>query len=70
MRGGSAWSTHAWGIAIDWNPSSNKLKWGREQATLARPEYDAWWDIWEEEGWLSLGRARNYDWMHVQAARL
>lgn len=70
MRGGSSWSTHAWGIAIDWNPSGNKLKWGRERAALARAEYDPWWDIWEDEGWLSLGRARNFDWMHVQAARL
>ena len=25
---------------------------------------------WEEEGWISLGRARDFDWMHVQAARL
>ena len=27
-------------------------------------------DRWEEEGALSLGRVRNYDWMHVQFARL
>lgn len=70
MRGGSSWSSHAWGIAIDWNPSNNKLKWSRERATLARPEYDPWWNIWEDEGWLSLGRTRNFDWMHVHAARL
>lgn len=70
IRGGTAWSTHAWGISIDWIPSKNKLKWGRDRATLARPEYDAWWGFWEEEGWLSLGRHRNFDWMHVQAARL
>lgn len=70
MRRGSSWSTHAWGIAIDWMPSSNKLDWGRDRAVLAGPDYDAWWDIWEAEGWLSLGRHRNFDWMHVQAARL
>ncbi|QTF92930.1 peptidoglycan-binding domain-containing protein [Halomonas sp. BM-2019] len=69
-RGGSSWSTHAWAIAIDWDPSHNKLRWGRDRARLARPEYDTWWEIWEEEGWISLGRARNFDWMHVQAARL
>jgi len=69
-RGGSGWSTHAWGIAIDYDPDNNQLKWGRDRATLARPAYQAWWGFWEAEGWLSLGRARNFDWMHVQAARL
>jgi len=68
-RGGTSWSTHAWGIAIDWDPDNNKLNWGRHQASLAKPEYDTWWGIWEDEGWVSLGRERNFDWMHVQAAR-
>jgi len=69
-RGGSSWSTHAWGVAIDWDPDQNKLRWGRDRARLARPEYEAWWQFWEEEGWVSLGRARNFDWMHVQAVKL
>jgi hypothetical protein len=69
-RHGTSWSTHAWAIAIDWDPSNNKLEWGRDRASLARPEYADWWRFWEEEGWVSLGRARNFDWMHVQAARL
>ncbi len=69
IRGGSRWSTHAWGIALDYDPARNQLKWGRDRAWFARPEYDPWWQFWEEEGWVSLGRARNYDWMHVQAAR-
>jgi hypothetical protein len=70
MRGGTSWSTHAWAIAIDWDPSNNQLRWGRDRASLARREYVDWWRFWEEEGWVSLGRARNFDWMHVQAARL
>jgi len=70
IRGGSSWSTHAWGIAIDWDPDLNKLRWGRDRARLAKPEYDPFWEIWEKEGWLSLGRHKNFDWMHVQAARL
>jgi hypothetical protein len=70
MRGGSSWSMHSWGIAVDYDPDRNQLKWGRAQAAFAQPEYDAWWRFWEEEGWVSLGRTRNYDWMHVQAARL
>ena len=69
-RGGTQWSTHAWGIAIDYDPDHNQLIWGRDRAVFARPEYDAWWQFWEEEGWVSLGRTENYDWMHVQAAKL
>jgi hypothetical protein len=68
-RGGTAWSTHAWGIAMDYDPDRNRLNWGREHASFARPEYEAWWRCWEEEGWVSLGRSAHFDWMHVQAAR-
>jgi peptidoglycan hydrolase-like protein with peptidoglycan-binding domain len=70
MRGASRPSTHAWAIALDWDPDLNQLQWGRDRASLAGPEYQAWWAIWEREGWLSLGRSKNYDWMHVQAAKL
>jgi hypothetical protein len=70
MRGGSAWSMHSWGIAFDFDPDRNQLKWGRDRAAFAGPEYQKWWELWEEEGAVSLGRARNFDWMHVQFARL
>lgn len=70
MRGGTRYSTHSWGIAVDYDPSHNRLKWGRDKAAFARSEYDAWWKFWEDEGWVSLGRARNFDWMHIQAAKL
>ena len=65
----SAWSTHAWAIAIDWYPSRNKLKWNSRQASLAHPDLDQWWEIWEQHGWTSLGRTEDRDWMHVQAAK-
>jgi len=68
-RGGTTWSTHAWGIASDYDPDRNRLNWGRARATFARPEYDVWWELWEAEGWTSLGRTAGFDWMHVQAAR-
>ncbi len=70
MRGGSAWSIHSWGSAIDLDPDRNQLRWGRDQATFARKEYDEFWKIVEAEGWVSLGRARNFDYMHFQAALL
>lgn len=69
-RGGSTLSMHAYGVAIDWDPERNQLKWGRDRARLAREDATAWWRCWEAEGWLSLGRARNFDWMHVQAPGL
>jgi len=70
MRGGTRWSTHSWGIALDYDPNNNRLKWGADKASFSRPEYQPWWECWEEEGWVSLGRSKNFDWMHVQAARL
>jgi peptidoglycan hydrolase-like protein with peptidoglycan-binding domain len=70
MRGGSAWSVHAWGAAIDFDPERNQLRWNRSRARFARPEYEKWWELWEAEGFVSLGRARDFDWMHVQAAIL
>lgn len=70
VRNGTRPSMHSWGIALDWDHNNNQLNWSATQATLARPEYDRWWQIWEEEGWVSLGRQRNFDWMHVQAATL
>jgi len=65
----SAWSTHAWGIAIDWFPGQNKMHWDSRKASLAHPDLDAWWALWEQEGWLSLGRTEDRDWMHIQAAK-
>lgn len=70
MRGGTKWSTHAWGTSIDWDTKRNKLPWGADKASLAKPEYDFWWQCWEDEGAVSLGREQNRDWMHVQFARL
>lgn len=70
MRGGTRWSMHSWGIAIDFDPARNGLRSNRTNARLARPDCETFWRIWEEEGWVSLGRTRDFDWMHVQAARL
>lgn len=67
MRGGSSWSIHSWGAAVDIDPDNNQLKWGKDRASLAKPVYNDFWKIVEEEGWTSLGRKRNYDYMHFQA---
>lgn len=70
MRGGSALSTHAFACALDINPLANQLRWTSARAAMAKADCAAFLDAWEKEGWISLGRARNYDWMHIQAARL
>jgi hypothetical protein len=70
MTSGSRLSLHAWGIALDYDPVRNRFRMDSDEAAFAQPEYDTWWTIWEDEGWVSLGRERDYDWMHVQAARL
>jgi hypothetical protein len=64
MRGGSAWSRHAWGIAIDLDPDRNGLHtpWP-SQATMPLKAIE----IFEKHGWKSYARSRGNDAMHFQA---
>ena len=68
--GGSTLSMHAWGIALDFAPATNAYSTHAPAATLSHPDCERWWQIWESHGATSLGRARGYDWMHLQFARL
>lgn len=81
MRGGTSPSMHAYACAIDFDQGRNQLKWRKEGnkgadgkvrniPRLSLPDAMPFWQAWEAEGWISLGRTCNYDWMHVQAARL
>ncbi|CAH1073183.1 M15 family metallopeptidase [Candidatus Nitrotoga sp. 1052] len=66
VRGGTNWSIHSWGTAIDLDPDHNTLTMPRTQATMPKEVIT----IFANEGWVNMGDSRNYDFMHFQAAML
>jgi len=68
---GSDKSLHSWGIAIDLlsseNPYSGRTSKTIPPATFSKSEYKDFINIMEKNGLYSLGKAKDFDWMHFQA---
>lgn len=70
MRGGSSWSMHSWGAAVDIDPDRNALKTSWKNAQMSKPAYKKFIEFWYDEGAINLGIERNFDAMHYQFMRL
>jgi hypothetical protein len=70
MRGSKTrWSRHAWGIAIDLDPARNGLKVKKPVAQFSKPEYKPMIDIFYQNGFVSYGIEKDFDWMHFELAK-
>lgn len=70
VRGGYNLSVHAYAAAIDIDPLHNQMRWDATRARMATQPYRDFIGCFEAEGWVNMGRERNFDYMHFQAARL
>lgn len=70
MRGGSQWSMHAYGCAIDIYARPNGLRMRCPEALFCKPEYKDFLDIMEANNWLPAIRLWGADAMHFQQAKL
>lgn len=66
MRGGSKWSRHSWGIAIDLDPKNNGLRTKAPKATFSQDEFKPLIDIFYDHNFINYGIEKGYDWMHFE----
>jgi hypothetical protein len=67
MRGGSEWSRHSWGIAIDLYSEKNLLHQHHDTALFATPPYQKMIECFYKNGFVGLGPEEDRDWMHWQS---
>jgi len=70
MRGGSKWSMHAYGCAIDFYAAPNGLRTRCPKALFCGDEYKPFLDIMQSFDWLPAIRLWGADAMHFQVARI
>ena len=70
MKGSDKLSTHAWGLGVDTDPENNQFRWDGKKAKMNSESYSLWFSIWYKNGWISLGKERDFDYMHTQAPGL
>ena len=66
QRGGRSWSLHAWGAAVDLDPTQNRNLWSWPDRATMPVEVIR---VFEGLGWKSGARAWRRDAMHFQATR-
>ena len=69
MRGGSDYSRHSWGIAIDLDPERNQLKTPYLKSNFSKKEYSELHRIFEKNGFINLGKEKGYDAMHWEISK-
>jgi hypothetical protein len=70
IRGGTAWSSHAFGAAIDLGAAYNRMGQHADTALFASStDYQAMFNIFYSEGFISLGLEHGYDFMHLSLER-
>ncbi len=70
VRGGTASSMHAWGIALDFNAARNGNRARGKDALFTSSEYDFWWLAWLSVGARPFGLYNNRDYMHLDFSRV
>lgn len=69
MRGGSDYSRHSWGIAIDIDPVRNQLHTPYAKSNFSNPQYAELHRIFEKYGFVNLGKEKGYDAMHWEISK-
>jgi len=68
MRGGSDYSRHSWGIAIDLDPERNGMNTPVTKAQFNKPEYKPMIEIFKKNGFNWAGYMWKKDAMHWEIA--